>query len=103
MGAELQPFVFSQKMRIWVNKDQSDVHVGVRTWWVEKVPGHGVGRAEELAGRPARRPIIREMIFFPIFFPVPPDSLPKIDHWPVLGKEMETMGAVFMKMAVFFT
>ena len=44
-------------MRIWVNKDQSDVHVGVRPRWVEKVPGHGVGRAEELAGRPAGPPI----------------------------------------------
>ena len=76
-------------MTIWVNKDQSDVHVGVRPWWVEKVPGHGVGRAEELAGRPARRSIIREMIFFP----VPPDSLPKIDHWPVLAKAMRAMGA----------
>ena len=63
---------------------------------MEKVPGNGGGRAEERAGRPARRSIVGEMIFFPVFFPVPPDSLPKIDHWPVLGKEMETMGAVFL-------
>ena len=46
---------------------ETDVHVGVRTWWVEKVPGHGVGRAEELAGRPARRPKVREMILEFIF------------------------------------
>ena len=55
-------------MTIWVNKDQSDVHVGVRTWWMEKVPGHGVGRAEEMAGRPARRSIAREMIAFGFSF-----------------------------------
>ena len=79
-------------MTIWVNKVQSDVHVGVRTWWMEKVPGHGVGRAEEMAGRPARRPIIREIIREMIRSSIPSVSLPKIDHWPVLVKGMESMG-----------
>ena len=31
-----------------------------------------------------------------------PTSSFKIDHWSILAKEMSTMGAIFMKMAVFF-
>ena len=59
---------------------------------MEKVPGHGVGRAEEMPGRPARRPIIRSLIGSSIGSSVPPVSFTKIDHWPVLVKEVGTMG-----------
>ena len=73
---------YSQKMRIWVNKVNQMMCLGMRMWRMEKTPGHGVCTANSRAGRPAPGPNIPA----PILDPIPdPMSLALFTVKPIIG------------------
>ena len=69
-------------MTIWVDKVNWVMSVGVRRWWMEKFPGHGLWYgfpAARPAGPRTSYPQLRSQFLFQLLYP--PVPFLKMGHW----------------------